>query len=282
MPSPPPRIAQLPSLYASIDSSLRTALQVQDLRARKADAALRTCIVLDTTLELPTIPRMGLIALVYSIGVFWALVHFIHRLTLHSSGKRPSGILPSVANARAPRRRWLDPWGVRVTLQPVYVRLETTGFNDFHDACITYLVKKSDRFTRKAMTMFYDVGSVAGVFGMALAIGLLFVTTYRLLLSLLHRQATILPPQSSMALGKRDMSFENVALDSSQGGTGTPLQIIVSSYMHRASDINSSRTVSWINRTAVASSYSTILAILQSGHPRTGSCYHRCTVSTWP
>lgn len=178
---------------------------------------------------------MGLITLVYSVLLLWAIIHLIHRLITRHGHHTSRGILPSDASSRVPRRSWLNRSHYRVTLQPVHLRLETTGFNDLHDTLASYLTKQRNSFSRNALVLFYNIGSMAGAVGMLAALGLLVVTTYRSSSFLLQSHSTIPSAQADPAFGhlyKRDDAFQGLAPEDSEQGSNPPLQIIVRAIRH--------------------------------------------------
>ncbi|KAI0696643.1 hypothetical protein BC835DRAFT_1271635 [Cytidiella melzeri] len=173
---------------------------------------------------------MGLTSLLYAVFVFWVILHAIHRSLTHHAQSR--SILPSFHGVQGRRRGWLMALQTRVTLQTVYVKLETTGFNDVHDTWASRLNKTSHAHLKMMTTMLYDLGSVAGALGMLAAFVLLCVTVYRSLCLVFTQSSrasdVIALASSTRTLAKRALDAkEDLARAVETLPAATPLNLIL-------------------------------------------------------
>ncbi len=119
---------------------------------------------------------MGLVALVYSVGFFWIVLHALHYLLAQRSHRKSAGTLP-VPSSNHPSKRF--SLNTKVILHQAYLRVESTRYNDAHDHLTVYLAKKSQARTRRVLTLFYGFGRIAGLMGMVLVVALLMVSVTR-------------------------------------------------------------------------------------------------------
>lgn len=120
---------------------------------------------------------MSLTNLIWLLSVFWIIAHLLYRSVVPQPGD--TGLLPSHAvhdRARiTPRRRYLG-FPLSVSLHYVHLKIESTAFNAPHAILTTSFAKPTNSRRRRAIRVFYDIGSVASVLGLLFAFGLLLLT----------------------------------------------------------------------------------------------------------
>ncbi|KAJ3573613.1 hypothetical protein NP233_g2329 [Leucocoprinus birnbaumii] len=120
---------------------------------------------------------MPLSSFLYSLSLFWLIIHIIHRLSTHH---KQGPILPSsISVANRSQIQW------NITVQFLHARIETTRWNNAHDRLLSRLKRR--RGERVWLERMYDMGLGVGVVGMVVALVLLVWTTWSLMKSLAIR-----------------------------------------------------------------------------------------------
>ena len=99
-----------------------------------------------------------------SLTIFWLAIHALSTLFPNHTT-----LLPTTA----PRLRASS---THITVKHLHLRIQTTTWNSVHDQLATRLASKPFRRARKALNCFYDIGSVVGVLGMVVGVGVLIWT----------------------------------------------------------------------------------------------------------
>ena len=166
---------------------------------------------------------MTLAVLVYSLCVFWAAIHGLHRVWVGRT--RRSSILPSLGTSRR-NAKGLGA-NLNITLNYVYLRIDTRRFNDIHDRLAMIFTQGRRDWRKRAVYLFYNLGNISGALGMLIAIYLVLSTT----LWAIRLQSDI-PIQSSVPhvpIGKRDFDGQQTIRNHMDGTMSrvAPVQLMV-------------------------------------------------------
>ncbi|KZT06600.1 uncharacterized protein LAESUDRAFT_812593 [Laetiporus sulphureus 93-53] len=112
--------------------------------------------------------------LILSIVLFWVCTHLLHRLL----AQRTRSLLPTTAALRITSNTLLAQ--TTVNLRTAHLVLRTTALNVSHARLSSSLSQKRNRRSREVLKRCYDVGSVLGVIGMAVGLGLVGWTAVQL------------------------------------------------------------------------------------------------------
>ncbi|KAI0788926.1 hypothetical protein BC629DRAFT_469876 [Irpex lacteus] len=168
---------------------------------------------------------MGLVTLAYAVSVFWLAIHAAHRFFTHrfsAASVLPTSTSSSHARLRPPT--WLHH--LRISLHGVHLKLDTTFFNNTHDAWSSSLRKPRHATFRRVVARFYDVGSVLGVIGMCIAVALLWMTVIKLLVGIFAGGSRGIPEFSSEGITKRSFDLDESPPEV-QPNAAAPLQLIL-------------------------------------------------------
>ncbi|TFK37045.1 peptidase family M50-domain-containing protein [Crucibulum laeve] len=137
---------------------------------------------------------MSLTDLLFLLALVWSVIYAIkYALNNHSSS-----LLPSYTRANAGLARRSGVFSdTTVTVHSLYLRVQTTAWNAYHDTLANKLSRRG-RVLAAVLRGFYDIGTVAGMLGMLLSLGFLAWTCagYALLLA----RKVIAPPGMGMPL----------------------------------------------------------------------------------
>lgn len=100
--------------------------------------------------------------LFFYLSLVWVIIYALKYLYDRRFSTFPD-VLPSLRQTHAAP--------AQVSLRYLNLRIETTRWNDGHDLLSRYFGRKA--LSRNIMTRFYDAGSIFGVLGMGVGIGLL-------------------------------------------------------------------------------------------------------------
>ncbi|KAI0338311.1 hypothetical protein BDW22DRAFT_1382221, partial [Trametopsis cervina] len=174
---------------------------------------------------------MSLVSLAYTILAFWSILHGVRHFLVHRTSRPSKSILPTAFAAPGQRHRWFHLSHLRITLQTVHLKLETTGFNNCHDGWTAYFNKRSHAVVRRNASLFYNLGSIAGLLGMFASVILLWLTVYRSLLHLPAYTARMPDSDHNLAgntLSRRDyVSLDGATSPADMETSRVPLQIIL-------------------------------------------------------
>jgi len=148
---------------------------------------------------------MSLVSHVVALLLVWVAIHAIHY------ARKPSkthSLLPSTSNSRLARHGFWKKSTTQVILKAFHLRLQTTAWNLHHDILATELKKERRLFLSQTLRVFYDLGSVFGIFGMLVGLGLLLWTCGLSVLSLAGKvleNSSNMPSSDSSGLTRRDL-----------------------------------------------------------------------------
>lgn len=173
---------------------------------------------------------MGFVALIYSVGFFWIILHALRYVLARRNLKANTGILPVSRSSRNDERLWLN---TKVVLKQAYLRIESTGYNDAHDRLIALLAKQAHARTRRALFILYDLGRLSGLIGILLVISLLLWSITSSAVNVLGSTAEVAAaevPSGTRTLSKRFEGSSEAAQPSIHGSSAqnAPLHLIVS------------------------------------------------------
>ncbi|EPQ51547.1 hypothetical protein GLOTRDRAFT_140954 [Gloeophyllum trabeum ATCC 11539] len=117
--------------------------------------------------------------LVAIVALLWLAIHGLHKIFR----SRRRDVLPLPTSSDRPSR--VSTTAFSLFLQPVYLRIESTGLNARLETLATYLSDRKNVNVRRLVKRVYDVGAVLGVFGLALALAALTYATGETLFSVL-------------------------------------------------------------------------------------------------
>lgn len=173
---------------------------------------------------------MGLDALGLFITIFWLAIHALHRIYKNSSHGSSNLPIPVAATLSSSARHRTRETSTRVTLNHVHLRIETSALNNLH-ARYTTRARASNMQPKKALTAFYNVGSIFGAVGMLGVLGIILWTLAQLIGSLMAGLSVSQSVATSTGHSKRAM--EGSIDMNTQLNTRTPLlQPIVSHSLH--------------------------------------------------
>lgn len=124
---------------------------------------------------LSSVHYMSFGALGIAVAILWLIIYGLHNIFTSPSNNR--FYLPLPVPASISSRTRAGNSSIHVTLHNLQLRLETKSFNKLHSRCIVRFAdanNSSGRCEKKALTLFYDTGSVFAVLGLlgVLCIGL--------------------------------------------------------------------------------------------------------------
>ena len=223
---------------------------------------------------------MAFVSLAYSVLLFWLLVHALHRFWLTRRLRTTPGILPSHG---ATRRRGFT--NLQITLKHVYLKLDTTGYNDAHDWLAMSFTKTRHSLWKRTILMFYDVGSVCGVLGMLAAV---YMTASTMVWSISILAYTPSRAGSVATLSKRELVEEDLNFLSISGNAArdAPIQLIVCvSVLWRCHSSARNTSLSLLTDTRCNATHfpltdSRHCSICYSSNPRSGTCNYGSHVSS--
>lgn len=162
---------------------------------------------------------MGWSSIIHLLALFWVVLHIVHRV-LGGSNETPDILPTSTTSSRRKlaRRQW------KYELRHIYLRIETTFLNDWHDRLTQTLVRARYKLWRRVVLAFYDLGILAAVLGQLFGILFLVYLPLRLFLAQLPGgpQHT---SRGTVALNKRE-PLET----SAQQNQELPIHLIVSRF----------------------------------------------------
>lgn len=164
------------------------------------------------------------------LGLFWILVHALHRRHTGSSSNHPNTLLPVTTLNHHDRHKTPS---MRISLSRLSLRAEYFGLNRAHDRFSSMVASSPHSVTSRILVLFYDLGSLLAVSGMLLAVFFLASTTAKFCYSATLAFSTSGEPQSSPVHTKRDLDIRaevsNDVSVSSFDTQDTYIQLLVSS-----------------------------------------------------
>lgn len=128
---------------------------------------------------------MGFDVLFFCVALFWAILHASGYVLKYCCRLESRQILPVFSRVTRKSPVYFAP---RVVLHHVYLRIETSALNSWHDRLSSYFVYRSHVRAKRGLTLLYDAGSITGVLGMLLAMVILLLTSIRGLSSVVNSQ----------------------------------------------------------------------------------------------
>ncbi|TFK47328.1 hypothetical protein OE88DRAFT_792785 [Heliocybe sulcata] len=155
-----------------------------------------------------------------TICLLWLAIHGIHKAIL----KRIRASILPLPNSSGRSGPTHSPFSsVSVTVQSVYLKVESAGFNPAQERLAALLLQARNSVFRIVVVRLYDAGAVLGVLGLLTALGLLTFVTATTLVSLLSSTPSGLqnvPVYSTKTFVKR-ASIESHVITSEPAGAGS-------------------------------------------------------------
>ena len=163
------------------------------------------------------------------LGLFWILVHALHRRHTGSSSNHPNTLLPLTTLNHHDRHKTQY---MRISLARLSLRAEYFGLNRAHDRFSSTIASSPNSVTSRVLVLLYDLGSLLAVFGTLFAVLYLASVTAKFTYSAALAFGTSSEPQSSTVHTKRDLDIRSeVSNDVSFSAFDTPdtvIQLLVS------------------------------------------------------
>lgn len=164
---------------------------------------------------------MGWSSIIHLLALFWVVLHILHRVW--GGGSETPDMLPTSTTSsrrKLARRHW------KYELRHIYLRIETTFLNDWHDRLTQTFVRARFKLWRRSVLAFYDFGIFVALLGQLFGILFLVYLPIRLLSAQLSGSPRNTASASGIvALNKRDTPLETGA---GQTGQELPIHFIVS------------------------------------------------------
>ncbi|KZT21975.1 hypothetical protein NEOLEDRAFT_719794 [Neolentinus lepideus HHB14362 ss-1] len=118
-----------------------------------------------------------------TVCLLWLVIHGIHKIILRS---RASFLLPLPSSSRRPDFLRSPLSSISVTLQSVYLKVESTALNSAQERLSVWLINDHNAALKHAVLRFYGVGTLLGVLGFLMALALVTFATGMTVLSLMY------------------------------------------------------------------------------------------------